>query len=109
MTSFEVEDEKLGKLKIFNVTEARANFASVLKENQAKVIITRHGRPSKILINYEEYLSLMKKEGMEKPKLENPLPASIPPTLNASSPGRWTEEDLNQIVQSITQSGFPTR
>jgi prevent-host-death family protein len=58
---FEIQDEKLGKLKIFNVTEARANFATVLKEHHAKVVITNHGRPTKILIPYEEYTSMIKR------------------------------------------------
>ena len=56
---FEIQDERLGKLKIFNVTEARANFADVLREGAAKVVVTRHGRPTKILLSYEEYLNLL--------------------------------------------------
>jgi prevent-host-death family protein len=101
---FEVEDEKLGRLKIFNVSEARAQFAHVLKEG-AKVVITRHGRPSKILINYEEYLSLMKAPPSEKSvPLPPPNPVRQPSLASAPLPGRWTEEDLDQIVQTITHS-----
>jgi prevent-host-death family protein len=98
---FEVEDEKLGRLKIFNVSEARAQFAHVLKEG-AKVVITRHGRPSKILINYEEYLALMKVPSQEKAVPASPAPSVRTPS--APLPGRWTEEDLDQIVQTITHS-----
>jgi prevent-host-death family protein len=97
---FEIEDRKLGRLKVFNVTEARAHFAAVLKEDQAKVVITRHGRPSKILINYEEYVALMRNYSLESPSEKHPIPliSSNTPAL----PGRWTEEDLHQIVKSIT-------
>jgi len=103
---FEIQDEKLGKLKIFNVTEARANFATVLKEHHAKVVITNHGRPTKILIPYEEYTSMVKSTTGDASfsltqKLAPPTPTlPSPPSL----PGRWTEKDLDQIVQTITHS-----
>ena len=104
---FEIQDEKLGKLKIFNVTEARANFATVLKEHHAKVVITNHGRPTKILIPYEEYASLMKLGSDPNFYLPQKLSTPIESPSRPSLPGRWTEKDLDQIVQTITHSISP--
>ncbi len=109
---FEIRDERIGHLKIFNVTEARANFADVLKENNAKVVVTRHGRPTKILISYEEYLALLAASGNEASQSltqkmasalseENthesqnlaPAPRSLPP--------KWVQRESEQIVHSL--------
>ncbi len=94
---FEVEDQKLGRLKFFNVSEARSNFAEILQES-ARIVITRHGRPSKILIDYVEYQSLM-----EKAQSEPASPASSSEPTH-STHEHWTDEDVDQMVQSITRS-----
>ncbi len=56
----EKENQKQENLLFYNVTEARAHFAEVLKENQ-KVLITWHGHPIKIILDYKEYLAILKK------------------------------------------------
>ena len=110
---FEIHDERLGRLKIFNVTEARANFAEVLKEDGAKVVVTRHGRPTKILIRYDEYLSLMGAAAQNLPT-EFPeaqaSPASViigsedeKPGQNANGglPPKWVQREAEQLVSSL--------
>lgn len=101
---FEMEDSKLGKLKVYNVTEARANFASVLREKDAKVVVTWHGRPSKVLVDYQEYSNLLQvqaNQNQSSATAENNTQKTVPLT------GQWSEEELQQIVKSITDS-IPT-
>lgn len=56
---FEIKEQHLGELKFYNVTEARANFADVLKGDVPSVI-TRHGKPVKAIIDYSEWSELRK-------------------------------------------------
>ncbi|GEM_PF-2434663 len=106
---FEMDDSKLGRLKVYNVTEARANFASVLREKEAKVVVTWHGRPFKVLVDYQEFSKLLQAQ-LENKNISNiPIEGllqtgndSLPPTQKL--PGQWSEEDLTQIVKSITET-----
>ncbi len=109
---FEIHDERLGRLNIFNVTEARANFAEVLKEDEAKVVVTRHGRPTKIMIRYDEYLSLV---GAAAQNLPSDLseaaasPASViigsedekPRSPASALPPKWVQREAEQLVSSL--------
>lgn len=52
---FEYKDDKLGTIKVLNVTEARANFATVLGDAQAHYIITKNNKPLRVIIDYKEY------------------------------------------------------
>ena len=100
---FEINDERLGKLKIFNVTEARANFADVLREPDAKVVVTRHGRPTKILLNYDEFLSLISTSpSVHHSILEDVANEAAAPEEKASSlPPKWVPRDAEQLVSSL--------
>ena len=113
---FEIHDERIGHIKIFNVTEARANFADVLKESDAKVVVTRHGRPTKILISYEEYLNLLASSGKEAPaslSQDSNVAASITGEVMVGSeeplaekdisrvPPKWVQREADQIVNSL--------
>ena len=108
---FEIHDERLGRLKIFNVTEARANFAEVLKEDEAKVVVTRHGRPTKIMIRYDEYLSLMGAAAQHLPNEfseEQASPASViigsedeKRHAGAPLPPKWVQREAEQLVSSL--------
>lgn len=101
---FEMEDSKLGKLKVYNVTEARANFASVLREKDAKVVVTWHGRPSKVLVDYQEYSKLLQQQINLIPSQNTKDASEENSEKTAKLPGQWSEEDLKQIVKSITES-----
>ena len=107
---FEIHDERLGRLKIFNVTEARANFAEVLKEDEAKVVVTRHGRPTKIMIRYDEYLALVgAAQSISEPVHE--VPASTASVIIGSEdektnlrpnlPPKWVQREAEQLVSSL--------
>lgn len=109
---FEIQDEKIGKLRIFNVTEARANFADVLKEKDAKVVVTRHGRPTKIFINYDEYLALLtqataaetaSKEAAEKHTAALVEETDLNPEISQQKPlpPKWVQREADQIVNSL--------
>lgn len=105
---FELEDEKLGRLKIYNVTEARANFASVLREKDAKIVITWHGRPFKVLIDYQEYAEIQRlRDSQNRLAAEKNANDPLPSESSAHLKGQWSESDLTQIVKSITE-GFPS-
>jgi prevent-host-death family protein len=108
---FEIHDERIGRLKIFNVTEARANFADVLKEGDAKVVVTRHGRPTKILIRYDEYLQLLAAAGKaaEAAMEDSAVAASITGEVTVGSEGvsqkpvppKWVQREADQIVSPL--------
>lgn len=95
---FEIHDERLGKLKIFNVTEARANFADVLREDNAKVVVTRHGRPTKILISYEEYKMLLETFHAQSHELGSKAPVREEREMPVR---RIANNDAEQIVSSL--------
>ncbi len=95
---FEIHDERLGKLKIFNVTEARANFADVLREDNAKVVVTRHGRPTKILISYEEYKMLLETFHAQSHELGSKVPAREEREMPVR---RIANNDAEHIVSSL--------
>jgi|ERR687892_247671 prevent-host-death family protein len=112
VTMFEIHDERLGRLKIFNVTEARANFAEVLKEDEAKVVVTRHGRPTKIMIRYDEYLALMAAAQHLNAAMPDEKPAASTASVIIGSaeekearpaqlPPKWVQREADQLVSSL--------
>lgn len=58
---FEMTSKSGGKVKIINVTEARANFATVLSDGASSYVITKNNKPQRVIINYQEYERLQGK------------------------------------------------
>lgn len=54
----EYTDKVFGKIKVLNVTEARANFANVLGDSDSHYIITKNNKPLRVIINHAEYETL---------------------------------------------------
>jgi len=54
----EYDEDKLGKIKVLNVTEARANFSNVLKDGSRYYVITKNNKPIRAIINYEDFEAL---------------------------------------------------
>lgn len=54
----EVNDEDLGKLKFLRVSEARNAFREVMEDGD-KIVVTRHGDPIKILLDYAYYKQMI--------------------------------------------------
>lgn len=54
----EVNDEDLGKLKFLRVSEARNAFREVMEDDD-KIVVTRHGDPIKILLDYADYKKMV--------------------------------------------------
>lgn len=54
----EINDRDLGSLKFLGVDEVRRNFRDALKDPK-KIVITRHGDPLKILLDYKSYYYLV--------------------------------------------------
>lgn len=52
--------DKIGKVKVINVTEARANFATVLSDDDSFYIITKNNKPKRVIITYEDFEILKK-------------------------------------------------
>lgn len=52
---FELKNNTNKALKIINVTEARANFATILSDPQSHYIITKNNKPQRVVIDFEEY------------------------------------------------------
>lgn len=58
----EYNDKKGGKIKVVNVTEARANFAEVLGDNRASYVVTKNSKPVRAIIDYEDFVLLRKSQ-----------------------------------------------
>lgn len=56
----EYTDKIFGKIKVLNVTEARANFANVLSDAVSHYVITKNNKPLRVIVNYADY-ELLKK------------------------------------------------
>src|SRR3989338_3657627 len=56
---FEYIDEKLGKVKVVNVTEARASMASIMNDKDVSYIITKNNKPIRVIVHYD----ILKKSG----------------------------------------------
>jgi prevent-host-death family protein len=112
---FEIQDERFGKMKIYNVSEARANFKEVLREEESKIVVTRHGRPTKILIPFEEYAELTQAAQwnatlpgeVKTPSTEIQTTPPLKPqkeiaeASKAKQPPRWVQREADQIVSSL--------
>lgn len=55
---FEIEDSKFGKIKVVNITEARASMASIMTDKTYNYVITKNNRPIRIIVNFETYKKL---------------------------------------------------
>ncbi len=51
----ELFDEKLGVIKVLNVTDVRAHFAAVLSDDDCNYIITKNNRPQRVMISYTDF------------------------------------------------------
>lgn len=52
---FEFDNNKSGKVKVLNVTEARAHFSELLGDLSAHYVITKNNKPLRVVISYQEY------------------------------------------------------
>lgn len=52
---FEFEDEKLGRVKVVNVTEARSSMASMMGDKDSNYIVTKNNKPIRIVVSYETF------------------------------------------------------
>lgn len=52
---FDIQDEKLGKVKVVNVTEARASMASIMNNHDVSYIITKNNKPIRLILNFDLY------------------------------------------------------
>ncbi len=55
----EIDNHFFGKLKFYSVEEGRTNFCRILKDREFKAVITRHKKPVKIVLDYQEYSNLL--------------------------------------------------
>ncbi len=59
----EYTDDKFGIIKVLNVTEARAHFATVLGDNHSHYVITKNNKPMRVIIGYGDYEKLKQQLG----------------------------------------------
>lgn len=52
---FEFSDEKLGRFKVINITEARASMATIMGDKEFNYIVTKNNHPVRVIINYDTY------------------------------------------------------
>ncbi len=58
----EIETQDGVIMKCLCVTKARAKFREILSDT-AKTVIMRHGKPTKVLIDYEEFQKMRQDRG----------------------------------------------
>lgn len=76
---FEVLSKTGTKVKIINVTEARANFATVLSDNHAAYVVTKNNKPQRAIISYAEFERLQ--AALEKDVLPQDNGTRLPPEV----------------------------
>ncbi len=52
---FEFEDEKLGRVKVVNVTEARSSMSSMMGDKETNYIVTKNNKPIRVVVSYETF------------------------------------------------------
>lgn len=60
---FDFTNKSNTKVRHINVTEARANFATILSDTTSHYIITKNSKPQRVIINFEDFEKL---QGVEK-------------------------------------------
>ncbi len=74
---FEFIDEKLGRVKVINITEARASMAMIMNDKEFNYVITKNNRPVRVIINYDTYkksqLMTNYLKGIKGGELKDPL------------------------------------
>lgn len=103
----EYTDKNLGKIKVLNVTEARANFASVLGDADSHYIITKNNKPLRVIVNYKDYEFLQEVSGGEvAPKLQKASDTSLdhqpPQTVQAKK--KATRPSKNRVPGMLKTS-----
>jgi len=72
---FEFFDDRLGRIKVVNVTEARASMASIMNDKEFTYIITKNNRPVRVVINYDAILKgqLLNPPALKPTEYKNPV------------------------------------
>ena len=52
---FEFEDEKIGRVKVVNVTEARSSMATIMGDKETNYIVTKNNKPIRVVVSYETF------------------------------------------------------
>lgn len=63
---FELTSNRGNKVKVINVTEARAKFAAVLSDCDSAYVITKNNKPQRVIIDYEEFQRLQKEAALRQ-------------------------------------------
>lgn len=127
----ELEDAKLGKVKVVNVTEARQNIASIMSDRESNYVITKNNKPIRVIVNYETYRKSQEalhkkgrfaepskevlgfletreaelKSQLESPRQEKPRPVKpqSPPSFNPPPPSMSVEDSAQLSAASETE------
>ena len=93
-----------GKVKIINVTEARANFAAVLSDNDAAYIITKNNKPQRAIISYAEYERLNNQTTAEQmPTLKSVAPKKKPAKIQKVDQGSSVKGLLKERMEMLVE------
>lgn len=90
---FEFDDEKLGPVKVVNVTEARSSMASLMGDGDFNYIITKNNKPVRVVVSYETFKKAM-------------APGANPPGVSSSGVSRSAnkvpefKDSLKGLIQS---------
>lgn len=64
---FEFKDDKLGKVKVVNVTEARGSIASIMGDKESNYVITKNNRPVRVVVDYDFFRQVNSSSRSQKP------------------------------------------
>ena len=85
---FEFQDDKLGKVKVINVTEARASIASIMGDKDSNYVITKNNRPIRVIVNYDFFRQVNFSSRSQKP---------------ADTKGQYPKDPVKGLLQSKTE------
>ena len=85
---FEFKDDKLGKVKVVNVTEARGSIASIMGDKDANYVITKNNRPIRVVIDYDFFRQVNSSARSQKP---------------ADVKGQYAKDPVKGLLQSKTE------
>ncbi|MBI2340407.1 MAG: type II toxin-antitoxin system Phd/YefM family antitoxin [Deltaproteobacteria bacterium] len=75
---FEFHDDRLGQVKVINVTEARSSIASIMADKDSNYVITKNNKPIRVIVSYDFYRQIQKNTATASSRSQRPSESRDP-------------------------------